>query len=221
MPTYITWDPNNSLCHLRPKTKSTPPSSKEGGFPWEKIGAIWALSRAGKTGPCARLLSQKRRWTLPCTAEHSLLPATNGMDQVTISIYSSVYIYIYRLQRMLEYINLVPGCPWTPGFCDGEVEVANVVPRAGEGDLGVEIPADNSSISASARTCMFVCLWWCPFLVVDYLNSHTRRRWSISHFNVGSMLSGESLKSAKTLHEHHTYVHDEAASSSQLKSKNS
>jgi hypothetical protein len=38
---------------------------------------------------------------------------------------------------------------------------------------------------------------------VDYLNSHMGKRRSISHFNVGSMVSGESLKSSKILQEHH------------------
>jgi hypothetical protein len=50
---------------------------------------------------------------------------------------------------MLPY--LLPGCPWTPWYRDGEVEVGDRVPRGGKRALGVEIPTENSSISVSTR----------------------------------------------------------------------
>jgi hypothetical protein len=105
---------------------------------------------------------------------------------------------------MLPY--LLPGCPWTPRYRDGEVEVADRVPRGGKRALGVEIPTEISSISVSTRhVCDHCFSRKCDGVLseaVDYLNSHTDRRWSISHFSVGTMVSGESLKSAKILDEH-------------------
>jgi hypothetical protein len=65
-------------------------------------------------------------------------------------------------------------------------------------------PLKISPISASTRTrhaCDHAFLEELrrPAVEVDYLNSHMGKRRSISHFNVGNMVSGESLKSSKIL----------------------
>jgi hypothetical protein len=49
---------------------------------------------------------------------------------------------------------LVPCRPWTPRFCDGEVEVAHSVPRAGERYHRVEIPAENFPNFSINKACL-------------------------------------------------------------------
>jgi hypothetical protein len=61
-------------------------------------------------------------------------------------------------------------------------------------------PLKISPISASTRhVCDHPFLEELRAVEVDYLNSHMGKRRSISHFNVGNMVSGESLKSSKIL----------------------